>query len=415
MCCKLYLLKMRALFIFIFVLVCMGNNFVQAQLGGTYQELIQTYGNPSLIRWNVYDEKSQKYIEINKEQPGAICEVWYESPIKGLAFISDFPVKVGEGKYELRAILVEKRIQAITYFGVNITDLRNNDKFEKELEIGTLLQINQPSGTTWTYSSEPLADGENHYIRSDGVQADYHWATELEEVRIKSSLHASEKDPFLTKHLINYRRKRLPVSASKCKDEVIFPRDAFEAPAKPVIHLYPEKTTDVQVKLDYDGDVWVTWPEWKQNSWNVTAEPGGMLTDKKDGRKYRYLFWEARSKRLVTYDWSRSWVIKGTETAEFLRKTLLQMGLNEDEMNEFIVYWYPRMKENPYNQIIFLGKEYAERARLSITPKPDSLLRVFMVYRPLLKEEKVTPPAIMPFDRKGFVAVEWGGAEAIIN
>ena len=87
------------------------------------------------------------------------------------------------------------------------------------------------------------------------------------------------------------------------------------------------------------------------------------------------------------------------------------MGLAEEEMNEFIVYWLPRMEHNPYNLISFQGDTYTDSAKLDITPAPDSMLRIFMTYVPLEKAVDIEPQQLETFERKGFTVVEWGGSE----
>ncbi len=87
------------------------------------------------------------------------------------------------------------------------------------------------------------------------------------------------------------------------------------------------------------------------------------------------------------------------------------MGLNENEMNEFMVYWLPRMEHNAYNLIAFQGEAYTNSAKLNITPSPDSLLRIFMTYIPLDKAAEIEPQQLETFERKGFTVVEWGGSE----
>ena len=103
-------------------------------------------------------------------------------------------------------------------------------------------------------------------------------------------------------------------------------------------------------------------------------------------------------------------MVKGSETREFLQTTLADIGLTPKEYNEFIVYWYPKMKDNAYNLIHFVGKQYTDTAPLTITPAPDSMLLVFMVYKPLTKPIDITPQTFTPFERNGFTVVEWGGA-----
>lgn len=177
---------------------------------------------------------------------------------------------------------------------------------------------------------------------------------------------------------------------------------------KPVIYLYPEKTMDVSVKLDYAGDLTVTYPTY-DNGWQVTAQPDGTLTNHADGLEYSYLFWEGNGQLEV--DFSEGFVVKGEDTAAFLQKTLSDMGLTPKEYNDFIVYWLPFMQENAYNLISFQQENYTEQAKLDIHPAPDSVLRVFMAFRSLEKPIEVKPQEFQPFERNGFTVVEWGGTE----
>ena len=87
------------------------------------------------------------------------------------------------------------------------------------------------------------------------------------------------------------------------------------------------------------------------------------------------------------------------------------MGLTEDEINEFIIYWLPLMEHNKYNLIAFQGDVYTDFAKLNITPTPDSLLRVFMTYVPLNDAIDIEPQQLETFERTGFTVVEWGGSK----
>ena len=69
------------------------------------------------------------------------------------------------------------------------------------------------------------------------------------------------------------------------------------------------------------------------------------------------------------------------------------------------------MKDNPYNLISFQNQTYIDNAKLTITPNPDSILRVFMAYKPLNKEIEIEKQKLEPFVRSGFTVVEWGGSE----
>ena len=176
---------------------------------------------------------------------------------------------------------------------------------------------------------------------------------------------------------------------------------------KPVIYLYPEQKTAVSVSLDYAGTLTATYPAY-ENGWHVTAEPDGTLYDEA-GNEYSYLFWEGESK--PDYDFSKGFCVAGADTADFLHETLAEIGLTPKEYNEFIVYWLPKMQENPYNLISFQSERYTDIAKLDIDPTPDSVLRVFMAGKPLSKPQTIEPQTFTPFARDGFTVVEWGGCE----
>lgn len=80
------------------------------------------------------------------------------------------------------------------------------------------------------------------------------------------------------------------------------------------------------------------------------------------------------------------------------------------EYNEFIVYWYPLLQENPYNLIHFADTQYTDLAPLSTSPRYDSLLRVFMLAKPLQQAIEIEPQVFPEFQRNGFTVVEWGGS-----
>ena len=179
---------------------------------------------------------------------------------------------------------------------------------------------------------------------------------------------------------------------------------------KPVIYLYPEEETDVHVELDLtEAELATTYPRYN-GGWDVVASPDGTLLNKADGTHHKYLFWDAKNVR-TRFDFSKGFCVAGADTEAFLKEKLTYMGLTEEEMNEFIVYWLPRMEHNPYNLISFQGKAYTDTAKLNITPAPDSLLRIFMTYVPLEEEVQIAPQQLETFERKGFTVVEWGGSQ----
>lgn len=209
------------------------------------------------------------------------------------------------------------------------------------------------------------------------------------------------RKPVLKRLLITLTVLSLACSLTACRES------EEEGDKKPVIYLYPESTTDVTVKLDYAGELTCTYPEYK-DGWKVTASPDGTLKDA-DGQTYNYLYWEGQNH--VEYDFSEGFCVAGSDTAAFLENALSRLGLTRQEANEFMVYWLPQMQENPYNLIAFQSDVYTQAAQLSITPEPDTLLRVFMAWKPLKKEVEIPAQNLTAPERTGFTVVEWGGCE----
>lgn len=175
---------------------------------------------------------------------------------------------------------------------------------------------------------------------------------------------------------------------------------------KPAIYLYPEKETEVSVRIGTESmKLTCTYPAYR-DGWKVTAAPDGVL--KADGQTYSYLYWEGEG--ATNWDFSKGFCVAGEETAAFLEDALAKLGLNRKEANEFIVYWLPRMQKNAYNLISFQEESYEASAPLSIIPAPDTVIRVFMVYKPLEEKKAVAPQELQAPERKGFTVVEWGGS-----
>lgn len=66
----------------------------------------------------------------------------------------------------------------------------------------------------------------------------------------------------------------------------------------------------------------------------------------------------------------------------FLDDALVRLGLNVRERCDMITYWLLQLEAYPFNVIYFVDvQRYAQVAKLDITPVPDVIIRVFMVFR----------------------------------
>lgn len=186
--------------------------------------------------------------------------------------------------------------------------------------------------------------------------------------------------------------------------------DVTQTIDKPIIYLYPTEETNVTVKLLKSKNLTCSYPKY-QDCWNVLAKPNGDLTDLSTNRNLYSLYYESKNEENFKIE-DEGFVVKGENSAEFLEEKLAILGLTEREAEEFIVYWLPKLETNKYNYIRFAtSDEINQNMPLEISPKPDSTIRVLMIFKGLenpinVEEQKLTTP-----NRTEFVAVEWGGTE----
>lgn len=180
---------------------------------------------------------------------------------------------------------------------------------------------------------------------------------------------------------------------------------------KPVIYLYPTATTDVHVQLNTEMELTLTEPVYNKG-WNVTASTDGKLVNSADGKVYPYLFWEATDRHEYVFD--EGFCVAGDAAEAFLDSQLVAMGLKETEKRDFMEYWLPDLQKNAYNLITFPGEEYTSRAQLLISPEPNSVLRVFMVFKSCNTPVQLPAQSFPEFHRNGFTVVEWGGTDVSV-
>ena len=226
------------------------------------------------------------------------------------------------------------------------------------------------------------------------------WASDMPQV-LQFTVPQKEVDELLT----------------ETDNRITYEKENIEKPnpetAKPVIYLYPEQETKVNVQLTFNGTLTSTYPTLPPEGWSVTAQPDGTLTDE-EGRSYRYLFWEG----VANVDWKQDsgFLVKAEDAREFLEEGLTQLGLNELEQNDFITYWLPKLEKNGESFVTFAAEQYTDNAVLTVTPQPDSVLRVQMLISKVDDSNRAAfqklPEQELPrFEREGFVLVEWGGTD----
>jgi hypothetical protein len=196
-----------------------------------------------------------------------------------------------------------------------------------------------------------------------------------------------------------------------CKGSVIAPTDGRYCIAKPVVYLYPEAPTLVDVRVESEGEIVVSDPLYPENGWkNVLAHPDGTLFYQ--GKQYSELFFETEVNDIKKPE--KGIIIKTAQLEEKLDGIVDQLGLIDHEKREFLEFWVPRLKalKSPY--IFFSVLDKAEKERLDkviISPNPDTVIEFIAYFKPIETLDYDNSLQLPPKPKRvGFVSVEWGGS-----
>jgi hypothetical protein len=173
---------------------------------------------------------------------------------------------------------------------------------------------------------------------------------------------------------------------------------------KPNLYLYPEEKTKMTVYMDFPhgGKVIHSDPLYPVDWKNIKVKPNGKID-----KKFDFLFYECEIPDFWQY--SEGWVVEQEKLAEFFEDNLNAYGFNDAEIEDFLEFWIPDLKEDPYYMILPQYTEMVNQViKLRISPRPDHLMRLHYVISGSLFDFELPEPEIPDYEAEGFVAREWG-------
>ncbi|KAF7293242.1 p-loop containing nucleoside triphosphate hydrolase protein [Mycena chlorophos] len=188
---------------------------------------------------------------------------------------------------------------------------------------------------------------------------------------------------------------------------------------KPVIYLRASEELDAMVEVSLVPDwsfsalypvVPTTTPKsphlHQSARWDVKTALDGTMFDKTSGVQVSYLFWEALTNlpsgqlsppqspvlgasgafrpalAKDAFQYATSVALDVPDVPLYLDAALLDLGLDTEARTSFITYWLPSFVRHEHVLLSFIPQSsYEAAAPLSITPSPDVVTRVFMIFR----------------------------------
>lgn len=195
---------------------------------------------------------------------------------------------------------------------------------------------------------------------------------------------------------------------------------------KPAIYLYSENEGELNIKLNPQGVITKSIPDYNPGGWNVITSPDGNITSIDRQSVYPYLYYEADVQNVVAP--KDGWIVNTADFPAFFNSILPKLGLNKREQNDFTDYWLGKLNERGFYFVgLFSQKQLDKLEDIKMSIKPDQFIRIRFYFEKLdnypnignfdNKIEKYNPNSSnwlkISFDnvsrRSGFVAVDWGG------
>jgi len=175
---------------------------------------------------------------------------------------------------------------------------------------------------------------------------------------------------------------------------------------KPVIYLYPEKDTQVSVKVG--ANITKSEPLYPENGWTVLAHPNGQLDYQNS--VYPNLFWEGTGKGIYTNHAGEGFVVPQSKLISTIYSHLKLQGLNTQESKDFMEFWADKLPNTPYVRLTWLDTHDMNiLAPLLVAPRPNTTIRIFLEFEGLEKYIYLQPQKLSAPKRSGFTLIEWGG------
>ncbi|KAL1720259.1 hypothetical protein EV715DRAFT_272119 [Schizophyllum commune] len=225
---------------------------------------------------------------------------------------------------------------------------------------------------------------------------------------------------------------------------------------KPILYVFSPRPVEATVRLSLTRDwslsaIYLSVPIADKDGgqtleWKVQTRADGTLHELNTGLDVSYLFWEAFPPSSPVLGQARevfrpgvtgvsnedSVLLPVADVTPYLDKVLAALGLHVEARTSFITYWLPDMLKHTHVALRFLDQvAYAHAAPLDVSPEPDVVTRIFMLFRGVNEVElgewegaqaKAAEPAEMwrevvgvdleeTLDENLFRVIEWGGME----
>lgn len=263
---------------------------------------------------------------------------------------------------------------------------------------------------TGPYSDDPTPDAQV-YVWGEALDDEYATTTDSDgmyELTVPPGTHNVEA--YTYEGCWSYTQT---VDAEACATQTIdINIEDCDVADKPNLYLYPEQDTptDVLLHLDRHQSVVASIPPYTQSGWHGIAHPDGTWTNQGALTRDPFLFYEVSLAGWQSRTLQRSEGIciphSGVEAVFAMADLLGDYGFNAAERDDFVDAWIHDLPPAE-SYAVYPQLHVDHMAGLDIQPALP-VDRLWLVVDDGAGCSPRTEPLIVPFDRSGAHAVEWG-------
>jgi len=181
------------------------------------------------------------------------------------------------------------------------------------------------------------------------------------------------------------------------------PEKLLPVTKKQALYLYPKSYIPISVKLNVGNALIGATPSYPQDSWYVTATSNSLIDN-----QYTHFLIETKLDSYQLKD--EGWVVASKDLRTWFNTNLPKFGLNQKEVIDFKNFWLKELNKTGYYEIRLFSDEFLKKnIDYSVTPTPDTLIRVEFYFKYLDQAITLPEASIVTPKRSGFTVLEWGG------
>lgn len=178
----------------------------------------------------------------------------------------------------------------------------------------------------------------------------------------------------------------------------------------PALFIYNNEEKNISIELP--ETITYTYPQSKNNIWHTTTKNNQLFTNSSLLTPISYLYYEYDPSEVELTSPHEGFIVAKENVGELINTKIKNgLRLTDEETRRLLLDINNGLRDIPSPFIklsIANQKELHEKLPLRINPQPKNIYRVHLLLAPIVKQENISAPKLLPLSRDGYTVVEVG-------